>query len=710
VTANDFSGFSVNGPGDINGDGYGDILIGAYNANAGAGYTYVVYGQSSFPALVDLSQTGYGFAIQGVSANDYSGYSVSGAGDVNQDGYRDFLIGAYGANSEAGSTYIVYGRDTETSPFPAVLSLATLSSSGNGIAINGVSAADQSGFSVTSAGDINHDGIADVAIGAKGANLGSGVTYIVYGGNLPAVLNLGTLSDGFAITGHAIGDFSGYSVSGVSDINGDGYDDIVIGAYGANSGAGSTYAVYGRDTTTNPFPATWSVDSLNSVLDPCSQNNTAASSLPVLVPASSGFSIVNNIPTLSISVAVSRLYHSVLLNSSSCDATSVTSALSMTDPCTRIYTATAKDYASTCRLALGNDPGSPENYLLNSILLVTATYITFSPAFGMVDRQIAVPLDFSVVLPKTLSVTSDVSVVNPNHCVSSSDCNGQPCQPVAGVTTCQCSAGGYAGVHCQQDIQPPTLGCPADQVVHLQTALPGHVDAQSISLPTVSDNEDLGADITVARTIGGVSIQYTANNASIDDLVSRGYPLGPTIVTYNATDLTGLQSTCSVTITILDAGVPSITCPSSQVSNSWASWPTVTATDAIDPSVTITYTPSPPATDGSGDGVYLINYTATDDASNQASCNFQMTYDTTPPILSNCPTLTLSTDSDSVNYATVTWTPPTVSDALSGIGSNTLDLTPLITQGQQVQVGAIQSTTPSAILLATVQVVSFKLQ
>jgi len=120
VAANDYSGHSVSAAGDINGDGIGDLIVGADradpNGNASSGSSYVVFGQSTgFTATLALSSlTGSnGFRLDGVAASDYSGLSVSAAGDINGDGFGDLIVGAYGADPNggySGSSYVVFGR------------------------------------------------------------------------------------------------------------------------------------------------------------------------------------------------------------------------------------------------------------------------------------------------------------------------------------------------------------------------------------------------------------------------------------------------------------------------------------------------------------------------------------------------------------------------------------------------------------------------
>lgn len=291
IESGDASGISVSSVGDINGDGIDDFIIGAQgaepNSNPSAGSSFVVFGRDSgFPATLNLSTLdgSNGFRIDGVTADDLSGTSVSAAGDINGDGIDDLIIGAFTASSNgnfyAGSSYVVFGRDVATEgDFPATLNLSSLDGS-SGFRIDGEGAGDYSGRRVSAAGDINGDGIDDLVIGASNADpnglSNAGAAYVVFGrdvsvaGDFPATLALSSLdgSNGFRLDGADAGDQTGTSVNAAGDINGDGIDDLIVGAAGASPGdkfqAGSSFVVFGRDVSSvGNFPATLPLSDLD---------------------------------------------------------------------------------------------------------------------------------------------------------------------------------------------------------------------------------------------------------------------------------------------------------------------------------------------------------------------------------------------------------------------------------------------------------------
>ena len=241
----DLSGCSVSSAGDVNADGFDDVIIGA----RGAGSSYIVFGKTSgFDPVMSLSilNGNNGFRLDG------SGHSVSGAGDINGDGFDDLIVGDFGADPNgdfSGSSYVIFGK---ASGFSAAMDLSSLDGN-NGFRLNGEAAGDMSGFSVSNAGDVNGDGFGDLIIGAiRGGVYDSGSSYVVFGkaSGFDAEMNLASLNgkNGVRLEGVAGNDLSGSSVSGAGDVNGDGFDDLIIGAPDADSyyfSSGSSYIIFG---------------------------------------------------------------------------------------------------------------------------------------------------------------------------------------------------------------------------------------------------------------------------------------------------------------------------------------------------------------------------------------------------------------------------------------------------------------------------------
>jgi len=144
-------GFSVSNAGDVNGDGIDDMIFSAPTAASGAGETTVIYGQAGAPrgtVYLRILIPEQGFIIQGDAAGDYSGFSVSGAGDVNGDGIDDMIVGALRGNdggTEAGEAYVVYGQLT---PTRGTMDLSNLTAA-KGFIIQGDAAGDFAGASVS---------------------------------------------------------------------------------------------------------------------------------------------------------------------------------------------------------------------------------------------------------------------------------------------------------------------------------------------------------------------------------------------------------------------------------------------------------------------------------------------------------------------------------------------------------------------------------
>jgi len=247
-TSSNYVGCDVSFIGDVDADGYDDMLLGAYGNDDNGSYSgsaYLIYGDPTLGSTYAVSSE---IQLYGESSDDYAGWSVHGGQDVNNDGYDDALVGAIYSDdytTNAGSVYLLYG------PLPTSSTVLYNADA----EYYGEASSDYAGHSVVLPGDIDADGYADVLYGAYANDDGgsnSGSVYLFHGP--PGSYDQYGYNADRQYVGENSSDYAGYRVAYAGDIDDDGFDDVWIGAYAEDTGgsnAGAAYLVYGDTGTGN---------------------------------------------------------------------------------------------------------------------------------------------------------------------------------------------------------------------------------------------------------------------------------------------------------------------------------------------------------------------------------------------------------------------------------------------------------------------------
>ncbi|MEM9857837.1 MAG: T9SS type A sorting domain-containing protein [Bacteroidota bacterium] len=254
-------GRSFSGIGDVNGDGFDDLVIGLSGKDPG-GAAYILFGKPSFDetyTINQLIQSRDGFLIEGTNENVALGFKVGGLSDINQDGFNDLIVSDQFKKLDAdsgfgsrGEAYVILGQST----LPSSLTVSDLDGT-NGFIMTGLEADSNIGQAIPGIGDFNGDGFDDFFISDDNKNLGNsiGCGYVIFGrSSFEAVFDLSLVNgtNGLFIEGidRTFNDPVGIRAIGGADLNRDGFDDLLLSN---RFGPEDIYVIYGGNTFSSGF-------------------------------------------------------------------------------------------------------------------------------------------------------------------------------------------------------------------------------------------------------------------------------------------------------------------------------------------------------------------------------------------------------------------------------------------------------------------------
>ncbi len=597
VAYNERRGSTIAGPGDINGDGIDDLIIGSSNWTTDE---IVLYGATTFPPLItvnDINGTN-GFLIDTPGSNQ-----VAALGDVNSDGIGDFIIGTYhwSGGSWKGESWIMFGR---TNNYPTLLDISWLDG------INGFRTSSfpgtRSSYKVGGAGDINNDGYNDILIG-NWSSLPGAHSYALFGKNTPfdTLVNIEAVdgTDGFFIDNS--GNTAVTLVGPIGDINDDGIDDC----FSENS------IIFGSSTS---FSDSLFKSDLNG------SNGFLLQNL-VLNAAPTGDLNLDGIDDF---IVASMDNYVIFGTSAGFPSTFNSSILDGTNGFKIPIVAPA-------HLGRSIDGGKDFNgdgisdFIFGDLGDGTSSTGLVYVAFGgdFIAPTITCPanqeLCAGAVIPDYTSLATAADNEDPNPIITQSPVAGSAFTNGMVITLTATDANNNASdcnftINQIVDTTNPVITCPASQLLAF-----GATVLDYTGLATATDN--CGVTPTITQS----------------PLVGTAFTDGMSII-LTATDGSGNTSNCSFIIDKLpDTIAPTITCPSTQeltcndtVIPDYTGL--ATAADAEDPNPIITQ--NPVAGTAFTDGM-VITLTATDASSNASSCTFTVNLlaDTENPIITTCP-------------------------------------------------------------------------
>ena len=636
------TGFDVSSAGDINGDGITDFMVSDPYRHTSSGNqngnTYVVFGRTSgFPAEFFLSSLDgtNGFTLIGAINYRAAGRSISSVEDVNGDGTDDIAIVTGGSSVENGKCYVLYGK---TSGFPAQIKTDQINGT-NGFVIEGDAVVGKVGNNVAGLGDINGDGFPDIGLGSYNGS-DQHRKYVVYGRstNFPATINVASLngSNGFILENTASPLGSYYGVSRLGDINGDGYNDLVVHESYVLFGSAAIPAVMDLKDLNgiNGFKLlvagkTTSIGDLNKdgIGDfgfISSQTFYAIYGKSDWTTTTIDFTFVYNLkPSQGFKIGLKYFYDYDLSFAGDVNKDGIDDVIIGNS-----------DYAYD--VEVNHDPGYAYVIYGKKIEDTEKPVITNCPANKVLAINDLIP-DYTKVI--TVTDNCDDTPIITQSPVAGTVFDGVSQEVTLTVTdasgnveTCKFNVSTTA------DTEAPVVTCPTDQQLACGSVVPDY-----LGLVTVNDNSDPSPVVTQSPVAGnpftdGMTVSITAKDAS------------------------GNESDCSFKINAsADVTKPVITCIGNQILSSGDVLPDysalVTATDNCDAAPIVTQ--SPVAGSAFVDGM-TVSITAKDASGNTEDCSFLIneTADTEAPLITcltdqsvDCSTIAIA---DYTNLITVT--------------------------------------------------------
>ncbi|WP_459213157.1 HYR domain-containing protein, partial [Aquimarina rhabdastrellae] len=611
--------YNISPAGDLNNDGIDDFITTEVFASTDdgreLGYTFIIFGQSSFPSTLQLSTLNgtNGFIVRGIDEYERIGYDSDALGDINGDGLDDIALveGSGDRDGEGGKVFILYGSST---PFPRILTPDQINGTNGFVIVSDTPEPGTIGYAVSGLGDVNGDAINDIGIAGD-----EGRQFVVFGrnSNFPSSFNISSLNGNNGFSVFHSSESIARGISNMGDINNDGFNEI---------GFGFHYIVFGKASFSNQLDLN-TLDGINGF----KVSNSSFGS-------PSSLSTIGDFDNDGIDdfIIGDRTWYTIVFGQTDWDAVIQTNTSTLIRKLNVFvnhslgysFDLVAKGVGDLNNDGLGDiaigapageyrfeqnaDPGFVFVFYGQEISDIEPPEITDCPTNQTLVTGTPLP-DYTLGL--TVSDDCDtmldivqsptpgtLSLITQTVTITVTDNSGKEA-----ICSFVVSDG--------SDTEDPVISCPANQTLDCNaTVIPNYT-----TLVTATDNID--TDVTITQN-------PVAGSPFTDGMT----------VTFTATDDAGNSSQCSIIITAnADTEDPMISCIGNQNLNIGDNLPDytslITATDNCDNTLTITQNPNAgsPFIDG-----MTVTFTATDDAGNDSQCNITIIAnpDTEDPVIS----------------------------------------------------------------------------